>query len=163
MPIFSRLLNQYDHIDQSVTRWMARNGIFLLRISIGLIFVWFGALKFFPGASPAEQLAGSSIEILTFGIIPAAIGLPLLAVWECLIGIGMFVRKYMRFTILMLYVQMIGTFSPIVILPYVVFDGFPLVLTMDGQYIIKNVVVIAAALVIGATVRGGKLESEPES
>ncbi len=137
MPIFSRLLNQYDHIDQSVTRWMARNGIFLLRISIGLIFVWFGALKFFPGASPAEQLAGSSIEILTFGIIPAAIGLPLLAVWECLIGIGMFVRKYMRFTILMLYVQMIGTFSPIVILPYVVFDGFPLVLTMDGQYIIK--------------------------
>lgn len=163
MPIFSRLLNQYDHIDQSVTRWMARNGIFLLRISIGLIFVWFGALKFFPGASPAEQLAGSSIQILTFGIIPAAIGLPLLAVWECLIGIGMFVRKYMRFTILMLYVQMIGTFSPIVILPYVVFDGFPLVLTMEGQYIIKNVVVIAAALVIGATVRGGKLQSEPES
>lgn len=163
MSLLARLLNHYEHIDQSVTRWMARNGIFLLRISIGLIFVWFGALKFFPGASPAEQLAGSSIEILTFGIVSAGIGLPLLAIWECLIGIGMFVRKYMRFTILMLYVQMIGTFSPIVILPHVVFEGFPLVLTMEGQYIIKNVVVIAAALVIGATVRGGKLQSEPGS
>ncbi len=141
---------------------MARNGIFLLRISIGLIFVWFGVLKFFPGVSPAEQLAGSSIEILSFGIVSADIGLPILAVWECLIGIGMFIRKYMRFTILMLYVQMVGTFSPVVIMPDIVFEGFPFALTMEGQYIIKNVVLIAAAMVIGATVRGGKLQSESQ-
>ena len=141
---------------------MARNGIFLLRVSIGLIFVWFGFLKFFPGVSPAEQLAGSTIEILSFGIVSAGIGLPILAVWECLIGVGMFVRRYMRFTILMLYVQMIGTFSPVVLMPEVVFSAVPFALTMEGQYIVKNVVVIAAALVIGATVRGGKLESEPD-
>ncbi len=157
----NNLLNSYERIDQSVTHWMARNGIFLLRISIGLIFVWFGALKFFPGVSPAEQLAGSSIEILTFGIVSAGVGLPILAVWECMIGIGMFVPRFMRFTILMLYVQMIGTFSPIVILPDVVFETIPYALTMEGQYIIKNVVVITAALVIGATVRGGKLNPEP--
>ena len=161
--LFTRLLKKYKHIDQSITRWMAKYGIFLLRISIGLIFIWFGALKFFPGASPAEQLAGATIEILTFGIVTAGIGLPILALWECMIGVGMFVRHYIRFTILMLYVQMIGTFSPVVLLPHVVFESFPLVLTTQGQYIIKNVVVIAAALVIGATVRGGKLQADPES
>jgi len=160
----SRLTNPfhyYDQADKAITRWMAQNGIYLLRVSIGLIFIWFGALKFFPGMSPAEQLAGSSIEILSFGMVSAGVGLPILAVWECLIGVGMFVRRYMRFTILMLYVQMAGTFSPIVILPDIVFESIPFALTMEGQYIIKNVVVIAAALVIGATVRGGKLQAEP--
>lgn len=92
----------FDSADQTITRWMARNGILFLRISIGLIFIWFGALKFFPGASPAEQLAGSSIELLTFGLVPAYIGLPILAAWECLIGIGMFFFRTMRFTILLL-------------------------------------------------------------
>ena len=159
--MFKDLLNRYEDIDKNITRWMAANGIFLLRWSIGIIFLWFGALKFVPGVSPAEGLAGGSIEILTFGIVPAAIGLPILAIWECLIGIGMMVRHYMRFTILLLYVQMIGTFSPLVIMPELVFDQFPFNLTMEGQYILKNIVVIAAALVIGATVRGGQLRAEP--
>lgn len=94
-------------------------------------------------------------------MVPVALGLPVLAFWECLIGIGMFVRRYMRFTILMLYVQMIGVFSPMVTMPEVVFESFPFALSLEGQYIVKNVVVIAAALVIGATVRGGELKAEP--
>ncbi len=152
----------YESADQWITKWMARNGILLLRVSIGLIFIWFGALKFFPGASPAEELAGSSIEILSFGLVSAQTGLPILAVWECLIGIGMFFFRFMRVIILLLYVQMLGTFSPVVLMPDVVFESVPLVLTMEGQYIVKNVVVIASALVIGATVRGGQLQSERE-
>lgn len=155
-------LRYYESADELITKWMARNGILLLRVSIGLIFIWFGALKFFPGASPAEDLAGSSIEILSFGLVSAQIGLPILAVWECLIGIGMFVFRYMRFTILLLYVQMLGTFSPVLFIPDVVFESLPLVLTIEGQYIVKNVVVIASALVIGATVRGGQLRAEAE-
>ena len=155
-------LRYYESADQWITKWMARNGILLLRVSIGLIFIWFGALKFFPGASPAEELAGSSIEILSFGLVSAQTGLPILAAWECLIGIGMFVFRYMRFTILLLYVQMLGTFSPVVIMPDVVFESVPMVLTIEGQYIVKNVVVIASALVIGATVRGGQLQAEAE-
>lgn len=150
----------FDSADQTITRWMARNGILFLRISIGLIFIWFGALKFFPGASPAEQLAGSSIELLTFGLVPAYIGLPILAAWECLIGIGMFFFRTMRFTILLLYVQMVGTFSPVFLMPDIVFGSVPFVLTIEGQYIVKNVVVIASALVIGATVRGGGLKAD---
>ncbi len=155
-----RMIRYYEQVDQAVIKWMARNGIFLLRISIGLIFIWFGALKFFQGASPAEELAGTSIQILSFGLISAQIGLPILAAWECLIGFGMFVFRYMRFTILLLYVQMLGTFSPVVLMPDVVFESIPLVLTIEGQYIVKNVVVIASALVIGATVRGGQLKAD---
>jgi len=156
-----KLFGHFEYIDRSITHWMARNGIFLLRISIGLIFLWFGILKFVPGASPVEDFTVSSIEILSFGMVPVALGLPVLAFWECLIGIGMFVRRYMRFTILMLYVQMIGVFSPMVTMPEVVFESFPFALSLEGQYIVKNVVVIAAALVIGATVRGGELKAEP--
>jgi uncharacterized membrane protein YkgB len=150
----------YQNIDVKLTEWMARNGIRLLRWSIAMIFIWFGALKFFPGMSPAEALAGSSIEILSFGLVSASFGLPILAAWEVLIGIGMLLPRFMRFTILLLYVQMAGTFSPIVIMPDVVFNSFPFALTMEGQYILKNVIVITAALVIGATVRGGKLTAQ---
>ena len=151
----------FDQFDRTVTSWMADNGIMLLRLSIGLIFLWFGGLKFFPGLSPAENLAGSTIELLTFGLVPATIGLPVLALWECLIGIGMFLPKFMRITIFFLYFQMLGTFSPVLLLPEVVFQSFPLALTMEGQYIFKNLIVITAALIIGATVRGGRLYSEP--
>lgn len=157
--MFRQLLEKYDHTDRRITQWMARNGIFLLRLSIAIIFLWFGFLKFFPGVSPAEALAGNSIEILSFGIVSASVGLPILAAWECLIGAGMLFTRYMRFTILMLYVQMVGTFSPVVLMPEVVFDAFPFNLTMEGQYILKNLIVISAALVIGATVRGGKLKA----
>ncbi|MCC5927041.1 MAG: hypothetical protein JJU41_10835 [Bacteroidetes bacterium] len=152
----------YEIIDIPLTNWMAHNGIKLLRWSIALIFIWFGGLKFIPGASPAEVLAGSSIEILTFGLVSASVGLPILAAWEVLIGIGMLLPKYMRFTILLLYVQMVGTFSPIFIMPEIVFNSFPFVLTIEGQYILKNLVVIAAALIIGATVRGGRLTATPD-
>ena len=58
----------FNRIDQNVTEWMARYGLFLLRISISVIFIWFGVLKFFPGASPAESLATRTIEVLTFGL-----------------------------------------------------------------------------------------------
>ncbi len=155
------LKEYYNFIDVPLTNWMADNGVKLLRWSIALIFIWFGGLKFFPGASPAEALAGTSIEMLTFGIVSASIGLPILAAWEVLIGIGMLVPKFTRATILLLYVQMIGTFSPVILMPDVVFNSFPFVLTMEGQYILKNVIVISAALIIGATVRGGRLTANP--
>ena len=157
--MYRQLLDKYDQTDRRITQWMARNGIFLLRLSIAIIFIWFGFLKFFPGVSPAEALAGNSIEILSFGLVSASAGLPILAAWECLIGAGMLFTRYMRFIILMLYVQMIGTFSPVILMPEVVFDAFPFNLTMEGQYIFKNLIVISAALVIGATVRGGKLKA----
>lgn len=142
---------------------MARYGIRFLRYSIGLIFIWFGALKFFPGLSPAEQLALSTIELLTFGLLPAGAALIGLALFEVVIGLLMISGRFLRLTILLLLFQMAGTMSPIVLFPEVVFSQFPFILTIEGQYIFKNFVVISAAIVIGATVRGGRLYPEPLS
>jgi uncharacterized membrane protein YphA (DoxX/SURF4 family) len=153
---------QFFHfIDTLITNGMARIGIKLLRWSIGVIFVWFGALKYFPGLSPAQDLASSTIEIMTFGLIPLTVSMILLASLEVLIGILLLSGKWMRFTIFLLLFQMVGTMSPIVLFPELVFTQIPYALTIEGQYIFKNFVVISAAIVIGATVRGGQLISEP--
>lgn len=141
---------------------MARYGITFLRVSLGLIFIWFGGLKFIPGASPAEELALSTISILTFDLISPQVAQFMLAALETLIGLLLITGTFMRFAILLLLVQMAGTMSPIVLFPELVFNQVPFVLTIEGQYIIKNFVVISAALVIGATVRGGKLKADPD-
>ncbi|MFL7838753.1 MAG: hypothetical protein ACK2UR_07710 [Candidatus Promineifilaceae bacterium] len=145
-----------DSIDRKITTWMAKNGINLLRISIGIVYIWFGALKLIPGASPAEPLIRDTLYFL-----PLNLFIPFLAMWEIVIGLGFITGKYMRLIILLMFLQVIGAVSPIILNPEAVFVRFPFVLTLEGQYIIKNVVLIAAAIVVGATVRGGRLSNEP--
>lgn len=157
----SSFSQQYGQLDASITRWMARTGIVLLRISIGVIFFWFGFLKFFPGLSPAQDLATRTIDMMTFGLIPANVSLYMLATWECLIGLGMITGRFMRLTLLLLFGQMAGTLTPLIFFPHETFLVFPFAPTMEGQYIIKNIALVSAGIVIGATVRGGRLESEP--
>lgn len=140
---------------------MAEYGILLLRISLGMIFLWFGVLKFFPGLSPAESLASRTIEILSAGKITAGVSLPVLAIWESLIGIGLITGKFLRATLLLLYLQMLGTLMPVFLFPNETFTAIPYAPSLEGQYIIKNLVLISAGIVIGATVRGGKVISEP--
>ena len=140
---------------------MADRGLTFLRIALAVIFLWFGALKLVPGLSPAEDLAGRTIEALTFGSVPAAIALPVLALWEVAIGVGLLLDRWMRVTLLLLFVQMLGTVTPLFLFPDETWVRFPLVPTLEGQYIIKNVVLAAAAIVLGATVRGGRLTPEP--
>ena len=140
---------------------MADHGLTLLRLALGVVFFWFGFLKFFPGASPAEGLAGRTIETLTFGAIPQGTALMILAIWECAIGIGLFVGRWMRAVLLLLFVQMLGTITPLFLFPTETFTVFPIAPTLEGQYIIKNIVIVSAAIVLGATVRGGELSAEP--
>ncbi len=148
----SPLLHRFDTVDRSISHWMAEHGIQILRIALGVVYVWFGALKLFPGMSPAEELV-----MLTVPFFPGSVFLPFLGIWEIVIGLGFLLGKGLRFVILLLFLQMPGTMAPIVLLPDVVFSQFPFGLTLEGQYIVKNLVLIGAALVIGATVRGGKL------
>jgi uncharacterized membrane protein YkgB len=150
-----------DRIDARITGWMARYGILLLRLALGLVFLWFGALKFVPGLSPATDLAGRTVETLTLGAVPARHGMAILALWESLIGIGLLLGRFLRATLAMLFVQMPGTMLPLVMFPEATFVHVPYSLTLEGQYIIKNVVLVAAAIVVGATVRGGRLVSAP--
>jgi len=155
-----KLISNFKQVDEKLTNWMAQYGIKLLRISLGIVFLWFGFLKFFPGLSPAQDLAIRTIEILTFGLIPAQVAIILLAIWECLIGIGLIFNLQMRITLLLLWLQMIGTITPMFFFPAEVFTRIPYAPTLEGQYIIKNMVLISAGLVIGATVRGGRLVAE---
>lgn len=140
---------------------MADNGLTLLRISIGIIFVWFGALKFWPGLSAADQLATDTIDLLTFGIVPPDLARVLLGALETAIGLGLLFRVALRLTLLLLVFQMVGTVTPLFLFPDVTWSAF-MVPTLEGQYILKNLVLISAALTIGATVRGGRLVDDPE-
>ena len=150
-----------DGIDRRLTRWMARRGPTLLRWSLGLVFLWFGALKFVPGGSPAEDLATRTLALLTFGRVPPGVALAVLAIWECLIGLGLLLDRGMRTTLLLLWVQMLGTLLPLVLFPHETFVHVPWAPTLEGQYIVKNLVLASAGLVLGATVRGGRLVAEP--
>lgn len=148
-------------VDLAVTRWMARSGPVLLRLSLGIVFLWFGALKFFPNLSAAQDLATRTISVLTNGLVPPSVSLPVLAAWECLIGIGLLAGRGLRAILFLLYMQMLGTLTPIVLFPDEVFARFPYAPTLEGQYIIKNMVLLSAGVVVGATVRGGGLSAEP--
>ncbi len=152
----------FDRVDIRITNWMARFGLVILRVSLGLVFFWFGALKFFPGLSPAQELATSTIELLTLGSIAPEASMLLLAAWEVLIGLGLITGLFMRATLLLLFGQMLGTFAPILFFPQEVFTRVPYALTLEGQYIIKNVGIVSAGLVIGATVRGGAVVADPK-
>ena len=156
------LRQEFNHFDVRLTRWLARHGVTLLRISIGIVYFWFGVLKFFPNLSPAQDLAARTIEMLTFGIVPPAVALFVLAVWECAIGIGLITGKFMRVTLLLLVVQMLGTVTPLFLFPQETWTVFPIAPTLEGQYIIKNIVIVSAALVLGATVRGGAMVDDPK-
>jgi uncharacterized membrane protein YphA (DoxX/SURF4 family) len=151
-----------DTIDAAITRWMARNGITFLRISLGIVFFWFGVLKYFPATSPAEALAGKTILVLSFAHIQPNISMPVLATWECLIGLGLLSGVALRVTIFLLFAQMAGTLLPLFFFPHETFTSIPFKPTLEGQYIIKNLVLISAGLVIGATVRGGRLTAGPK-
>lgn len=154
----STLATQFDTIDKAITAWMARYGLVFMRISLGIVFFWFGALKLFPGLSPAEELVRNT----TYFVQPDWF-LPVLAIWEMAIGLGLIFGVFMRLTLLLLFLQLPGTALPLVILPDVIWTVFPYGLTLEGQYIVKNLVLIGAGLVLGGTVRGGRLVPEPTS
>jgi uncharacterized membrane protein YphA (DoxX/SURF4 family) len=152
-----------DRLDARITETLARLGVPVLRMGLGIVFLWFGVLKFFPGLSPAQDLAARTIEAITFGIVGPQVSLPVLAAWETVIGIGLLSGRFLRATLFLLAVQMVGTLMPLVLFPAETFSRFPFAPTLEGQYIIKNVVLIGAAMVVGATVRGGGLVPEPPS
>jgi uncharacterized membrane protein YphA (DoxX/SURF4 family) len=148
----------FSGLDKKLTDWMANYGLLILRVGLGIVFLWFGLLKFFKGLSPAEDLVRNTVYFVDPDLF-----LPVLAAWESLIGIGLITGKFLRVTILLLFLQMPGTALPLLILPEKVWTVFPYGLTLEGQYIVKNLVLIGAGLVIGATVRGGRILSDSKN
>jgi uncharacterized membrane protein YkgB len=146
MSTFKELRSQARALDDTIVELMGRIGMPFLRIGIGVIFIWFGLLKPL-GLSPAAQLLANTVYWWTPEIVVPAIGW-----WEVAIGITFLIPQLTRVAIFLLAIQMPGTFLPLVLLPEVCFTVIPWGLTLEGQYIVKNLVIIGAALVIGSTI-----------
>ena len=141
-----------DRLDRAIAATMGRYGEPALRVSLAVIFVWFGVLKPL-GLSPAAPLVMATVGWLPL-LSPAA-WVGVIGWWEVAIGVCFLFRSTTRVAIALLAAQMVGTFLPLVLLPEVTFQPgrFPYAPTMEGQYIVKNLLIISAALVIGGTVR----------
>tara|TARA_B100000809_G_scaffold265283_1_gene323624 strand:+ start:8896 stop:9351 length:456 start_codon:yes stop_codon:yes gene_type:complete len=140
-------VNSIVSIDNSLTKTMRKFSKPALRISLAIIFVWFGVLKPL-GLSPAEGLLKQTVSWLPFG--KPDIWLHIIGYWEIFIGVFFLFKKTYRVAIGLLFLQMVGTFMPLVFLPEITFqNGNILLLTLEGQYIIKNILIISAALVLG--------------
>jgi uncharacterized membrane protein YphA (DoxX/SURF4 family) len=127
-----------------------RRAILALRLSIGFVYLWFALVKFVPGLSPAEHLLTETFRIASRGTIPPDISRPLVATWELLIALGLLSGLFLRTTLVLLALQLAGAMAPLILLPAHTWKQ-PFVLTMDGQYIAKDLIVIAAAIVLAST------------
>ena len=122
----------------------------LLLMSIGLIYFWFGLLKFFPGLSPAENLAKTTICHLAFGLMPERSCIISLAIWETTLGMFMLCNRMNRFILIFAITHMVCTFLPFIFLPSLSYNGNVFSPTLAGQYILKNIIIIIALIVIYA-------------
>ncbi len=151
------LYSAWDRVDILLSRWLVRNSIALLRVGLGGIFLWFGLLKFFPGVSPIESLARRTVDVLTFGVVEGYSAMVLIAALECIIGLCFVTGRFLRVGVWLLAGQMIGAMSPLLLFPGELFSGPFNAPSLAGQYVIKDVVLIGAGLVIAATWSGGHL------
>jgi uncharacterized membrane protein YkgB len=141
-----------DRLDRRIAGWMRHLGTPALRLSLALVFVWFGILKPL-GLSPAEPMVKATVSWLP--LFDADDWVAIIGWWEVAIGVTFLGRRTARVAIALLALQMVGTFMPLVMLPSVTFQAghVPYAPTLEGQYIIKNLVLIASALVLGGRVR----------
>lgn len=142
-------------VEERIRSFAATHTQLFLRLSLAFVFCGFGVLKLFPGGSPAEHLAGETLRFLSLGKLSPLVGVPLLGLFELSIGFAVLFKPGARFTIPALLLHMAGTLTPLFVFPHAVFTQFPLP-TLVGQYILKNFVLIAAALaILGAPRRDG--------
>lgn len=134
-------------LDLAAAQWLSRHGASFLRAGLAVVYIWFGALKFVPGLSPAEGL----IERTVAWAIEPALFLPFLAMWECVIGLGLWLNRWNRAVLVLLLAHMGGTALPCVVCPELVWSQFPCVWTLEGQYILKNLVLIGGALTLAGS------------
>ncbi|MDQ3327289.1 MAG: DoxX family protein [Chloroflexota bacterium] len=157
------LFDRFDRLDTRMNRWLVTHSITLLRISLGLIFLAFGVLKFFPGVSPIEDLATRTTDVLSFAMLPPSVGMTIIAILECAIGLCFITGRLLRIAVWLMGAQMLGAMSPLVLFPGELFSGPSHAPTLAAQYIIKDVVLVGAGLVIAATWNGAQIVAEPRS
>lgn len=152
-------------LEGRIHRWLVGNSVAVLRICLGLVFLGFGLLKYFPGVSPAENLTVTTTHLLTFGfvggVIPKTVGLAMVASLECAIGLSLITTLWLRLTMYLLTVELIGILSPLVLLPHRLFAGPHHAPTLEGQYVLKDIILVAAAMVVATGFRGARIRYAP--
>ena len=139
-----------DRLDAKVVEFMNTYATLIIRISLGIVFVWFGLLKII-GSSPVYNLTSQVVYWL-----PPELFVPLLGIWEVAIGVGLLLGRPLRVILSLLFIQLGGTFLVLIIRPEIAFqNGNPLLLTVEGEFVVKNLVLIAAGLAVGGTARYG--------
>lgn len=139
-----------DRLDVKVVGFMSTYAPLIIRISLGVVFVWFGLLKVI-GTSPVYDLTSQVVYWL-----PPELFVPLLGIWEVAIGVGLVLGKALRVILSLLFIQLGGTFLVLIVKPEIAFQyGNPLLLTVEGEFVVKNLVLIAAGLAVGGSVRYG--------
>jgi uncharacterized membrane protein YkgB len=135
----------------------------MIQVMIGVNFFWFGMLKFFPGVSPAEDLAVMTVDRLTFDLIAPVLSMKLLAIWEVAVGIGFLLGRYVRFFVPLFMLHMALTFTPLLFFPELCFTTAPFAFTLTGQYIVKNLVFIVCGVMIYLADRKPLVAQQPFS
>ena len=144
-PSRPELRERAERFDERLRPFLARVGVPLLRISLGIVFVWFGLLKVFD-VSPVSELVAKTIYWFDPDVVVPALG-----VFEVFVGLCLIAGRLMRIALPLLVLQMVGTFLVLVMHPNVAFQhGNPFLLTVEGEFVIKNLVLLSAALVIGS-------------
>ncbi|TSC67249.1 MAG: hypothetical protein G01um101472_473 [Parcubacteria group bacterium Gr01-1014_72] len=150
-------MRHFHTLDEGFIRLMRRHSVAILRIALGVVFLWFGLLKVF-GESPVREFIA-----LTYSFLPADPFILVLGVWETAIGLGLIFKKFLRVTLGLLWLQMLGTFGVFLLEPSMFFSGGnPLLLTMEGEFVVKNIVLAASGIVIGGYAVGPFTEQKPE-
>jgi uncharacterized membrane protein YphA (DoxX/SURF4 family) len=141
----------------ALARFLTRWSVPALRVSLGVVFLGFGLLKLFPGASPAAGIAARTIDTLTFGLVDGTAAVVLTAVMETFIGLTLLSGKLLRVGLLVLAGAMVGIMSPLVLFyDELVGDG----MTLMGQYVLKDIVLVAGAAVVAAVALGAQVRHE---
>jgi putative oxidoreductase len=148
-------------LDAAVHRFLRAHSIELLRVSVGLVILAFGVLKFFPGVSPAEGLTIKTTDALSFGLVPGHIAIVIVATLETIIGLLLISGRFLRLAIYLLAGQLIGVLAPLVLFTGRLFAGPHNAPTLEGQYVIKDLIVVAAGLVVASTLPGLVPGAEP--
>ena len=137
----------YARFESRVVGWAQRYGYALLRISLGVVFVWFGLAKVV-GVTPTDDLIGGTVPL-----VPPELFIPVLGVVQLVIGAGFLFRPLLRVSLLLFFAHLPGTMLPLVLLPDLTWNRFPLGPTIEGQFCLKNLILASAALVVLGTLR----------
>jgi uncharacterized membrane protein YkgB len=152
-----------NRLDALITTWLVRHSLTLVRLSLGFVFLAFGVLKFFPGVSPAEAISEKAMVELTIGLMPADAGRVLVAVMETAIGLSLLTGRYLRLGIVLLGVAMVGVMSPLLLFPGKLFSGSYNAPTLEGQYVVKDIVLLTATLMVALKERGAAMVLIPDT